>query len=177
MKNLLLIFCLLVPLSLCAEKKYPSLYVSDADHEAVCNKIETQDWAKTSFQKIRDKVDMHVDRHVADPEWIISRLAMYWKEGERYTQCYLKDQNWDRGEGNAPVPTVRMPGMRTWNNYFNVPLEERTPYNESGDMWGYENRNKIKTLAYDTDEVLIYIGVYISCCLGSRSSRIHSTVS
>ena len=57
------------------------------------------------------------DRHAADPQWIISRLAMYWKEGERYTQCYLKNQNWDRGEGNAPVPTVRMPGMRTWNKY------------------------------------------------------------
>lgn len=55
--------------------------------------------------------EKYADRHAADPQWIISRLAMYWKEGERYTQCYLKNQNWDRGEGNAPVPTVRMPGM------------------------------------------------------------------
>lgn len=58
------------------------------------------------------------------------------EKGERYTQCYLKSQNWDRGEGDAPVPTVRMPGMRTWNKYVNVPLEDRTPYNETGDMWG-----------------------------------------
>ena len=44
----------------------------------------------------------------------------------------LKDETWERGEGNAPVPTVRMPGMRTWNKYQNVPLAERTPYNETG---------------------------------------------
>ena len=83
----------------------------------------------------------YVDRHQTDPEWITSRLAMYWKDGERYTQCYLKKQNWDYGEGNAPVPTVRMPGMRTWNKYVNVPLEDRTPYNETGDMWGINKLN------------------------------------
>lgn len=66
---------------------------------------------------------------------------MYWKEGERYTQCYLKNQNWDRGEGDAPVPTVRMPGMRTWNKYYNVPLEDRQPYNETGDMLGLNRQN------------------------------------
>lgn len=43
--------------------------------------------------------------------------------------------------GNAPVPTVRMPGMRTWNKYVNVPLEDRTPYNETGDMWGINKLN------------------------------------
>jgi hypothetical protein len=63
---------------------------------------------------------------------------MYWRDGEHYTQCYLKKQNWDYGEGNAPVPTVRMPGMRTWNKWANVPLEQRKPYNESGDMLGYD---------------------------------------
>lgn len=50
-------------------------------------------------------------------------------------------QNWDRGEGNAPVPTVRMPGMRTWNKYANVPLEQRIPYNETGDMLGINKLN------------------------------------
>ena len=47
----------------------------------------------------------------------------------------------DRGEGNAPVPTVRMPGMRTWNKYANVPLEQRIPYNETGDMLGINKLN------------------------------------
>ena len=138
MNRLLFIVCLFVAVCACSENKYPSLYVSDADRDAVWRKIENQDWAAQAYQRLKSKVDPYVERHVTDPEWIVSRLAMYWKEGEHYTQCYLKDENWDRGEGNAPVPTVRMPGMRTWNNYFNVPLEERTPYNETGDMWGYD---------------------------------------
>lgn len=53
----------------------------------------------------------------------------------------FKNQNWDRGEGDAPVPTVRMPGMRTWNKYYNVPLEDRQPYNETGDMLGLNRQN------------------------------------
>ncbi|MDD3166671.1 MAG: hypothetical protein PHN20_04475, partial [Bacteroidales bacterium] len=120
---------------------HPRMYVSDADLPEIRQKIETQAWAKESFSQIRSQVEIYVDRHAADPTWIVSRLAMYWKEGERYTQCYLKDQNWDRGEGNAPVPTVRMPGMRTWNKYVNVPLADREPYNESGDMLGLDRLN------------------------------------
>lgn len=115
---------------------HPRIYVSDSDRVAIKEKISNQIWAKEAFERLKQKIDPYVERHQSEPEWIVSRLAMYWKEGERYTQCYLKKQNWDRGEGNAPVPTVRMPGMRTWNKYYNVPLEERPPYNETGDMWG-----------------------------------------
>ncbi|MFI3293169.1 MAG: hypothetical protein SNG27_04865 [Rikenellaceae bacterium] len=114
----------------------PQLYVVDGDHKAVVEKIKTEEWAKESFAKITDALEPYVVRHQEDPEWIVSRIAMYWKEGEHYDQCYLLNQNWDYGEGNAPVPTLRFPGMRTWNKYFNVALEDRTPYCETGDMWG-----------------------------------------
>ncbi len=113
----------------------------DGDHEKVVEKIANEEWAALSFEKIVASVEPYVVRHQSDPEWITSRLAMYWKDGERYTQCYLLKQNWDYGEGNAPVPTLRMPGMRTWNKYYNVSLDKRTPYNESGDMWGVDRLN------------------------------------
>ena len=115
---------------------HPSIYVSDSDKPLIREKIEHCDWAKEAYNRLKDKVNPYVERHRTNPKWIVSRIAMYWKEGERYTQCYLKNETWERGEGNAPVPTVRMPGMRTWNKFYNVPLEERTPYNETGDMWG-----------------------------------------
>lgn len=115
---------------------HPSIYVSDSDKPLIREKIEHCDWAKEAYNRLKDKVNPYVERHRTNPEWIVSRIAMYWKEGERYTQCYLKNETWERGEGNAPVPTVRMPGMRTWNKFYNVSLEERTPYNETGDMWG-----------------------------------------
>ena len=134
-RYLCIIGVILILFPLCASE-HPRIYVSDSERELVKEKIAHQPWAKDVYLRLKDKIDPYVKRHQTDSEWIVSRLAMYWKEGERYTQCYLKKQNWDRGEGNAPVPTVRMPGMRTWNKYVNVPLEERTPYNESGDMWG-----------------------------------------
>ncbi len=137
-------FCIILCLwSYCWQlsAQYPRIYVSPDDKATICAKINNEVWAAESFDKIRRSVEKLADRHTIDPEWIVSRLAMYWKDGERYTQCYLKNQNWDRGEGNAPVPTVRMPGMRTWNKYVNVPLDERIPYNETGDMWGRNRHN------------------------------------
>lgn len=136
------LFLLFLALSACrSESNHPQIYVTDSQRSEVRAKIRHQNWAKESLERIKQSVDPYVLRHEQDPEWIVSRLAMYWKPGERYTQCYLKKQNWDYGEGDAPVPTVRMPGMRTWNKYINVPLAERTPYNETGDMWGLDKSN------------------------------------
>ncbi len=141
MKKLLTYLLLCVALCSCQDAQQPHLYASKGDQEAVNQKIETQEWARESFDKIKASVDKYVEQHKTDPEWITSRIAMYWKDGERYTQCYLKAQNWDYGEGNAPVPTLRFPGMRTWNRYANVPLEQRPPYNETGDMLGIDRTN------------------------------------
>ncbi|PQV48977.1 hypothetical protein CLV33_104184 [Jejuia pallidilutea] len=124
---------------------HPRLFATKGDRQAILHKIENEAWAKASWNKLLETIDVHINRHVTDPEWMVSRLAMYWKDGERYTQCYIKGQDWDYGEGNAPVPTVRLPGMRKWNDYLNVPLEDRTPYNETGDMWGISRSSGDKT--------------------------------
>lgn len=137
---LLLTLCLGAAPMLNAQN-HPCIYASASDKASLQQKINREPWASEAFRRIEKEIEFYADKHLTNPEWIMSRLAMYWKEGERYTQCYLKKQNWDRGEGNAPVPTVRMPGMRIWNKYFNVPLQDRTPYNETGDMWGIDKLN------------------------------------
>ncbi|WP_372743970.1 hypothetical protein [Lutibacter sp.] len=124
---------------------HPQLFATKSDRQELLNKIENETWAKDSWIKLQEEINPYVNRHVTNPEWIVSRLAMYWKDGERYTQCYIKTQNWDYGEGNAPVPTVRLPGMRTWNEYVNVPLEDRIPYNETGDLLGVSKSSADKT--------------------------------
>lgn len=121
---------------------HPELYISEKTLPQVREKIRTAPWAAKAFARIRGEVEPYLRKVEKEPDWLTSRMAMYWKDGERYTQCYLnKKQNWERGEGNAPVPTVRLPGMRTWNNYKLAPLELREPYNETGDMLGIDRRN------------------------------------
>ena len=139
-----IVLCLFVYLwniSCVYSQQHPCMYACPADKESIKAKIESEAWAYAAFSQVRQKVEKYADRHRSDPEWMVSRFAMYWEKGKRYTQCYLKNQNWDRGEGDAPVPTVRMPGMRTWNKFVNVPLEQRIPYNKTGDMLGINKLN------------------------------------
>jgi hypothetical protein len=124
---------------------HPQIFADKSDREAVITKLKSEAWAKDSWATLLGEITPYIERHTEDPEWIVSRLAMYWKAGEHFTQCYIKNQNWDYGEGNAPIPTVRLPGMRTWNDYVNVPLEDRIPYNETGDLLGISRSNGDKT--------------------------------
>ena len=131
--------------SLASSLSHPRLLISVEDRGEILQKIENEAWAKKVWESILLEIDPLVERHKSDSQWIVSRMSMYWKEGERYTQCYIKKQNWDYGEGNAPVPTVRLPGMRIWNNYINVPLEERLILSESGEMLGIDRSSDDKS--------------------------------
>lgn len=140
------ILCFIAYAAIAQNKEaHPRLYASKNDRAQLVTKIKNVAWAKASWEHLIEEINPYVNRHVDDPQWIVSRLAMYWKEGQHFTQCYIKNQNWDYGEGNAPVPTVRLPGMRTWNDYLNVPLEDRIPYNETGDLMGVSRSNADKT--------------------------------
>ncbi|MBU2914128.1 hypothetical protein [Reichenbachiella agariperforans] len=147
--TLVLLFHLPILAQTTSTSQHPALYVSTEDRGVIQQKIESEDWAKASWDKLLQEVEPFANRHQTDPDWIVSRLAMYWQDGEHYTQCYIKNQDWDYGEGNAPVPTVRLPGMRRWNDYYNVPLAERTPYNATGDMWG------VSRSSGDTTRILV----------------------
>jgi hypothetical protein len=120
---------------------HPRVHVLDYEKNEIVLKIKEEKWAQQSWNNILRNVDYYVEKTEKDPQWLVGRLAMYWKEGERFTQCYVANQNWDYGEGNAPVPTVRLPGMRVWNEYANVPLEDRIPFNETGDMKAVTKKN------------------------------------
>lgn len=123
--------------------QHKSIYLNSENRQEVLEKIKDQQWAEKSFDALLKSINPYVDRHQSDPVWIISRLAMYWEKDRHYTQCYLKDQHWEYGEGNAPVPTLRFPGMRTWNSYINVPLEDRIAYNKTGDMLGISKKDTV----------------------------------
>ncbi len=131
-----------------ASSNHPQVYTKDTEKSGILSKINNNQWAEDAYDNILNEIDTYVTQHQTDPDWITSRLAMYWKAGEHYTQCYIKDQNWDYGIGNAPIPTVRMPGMRTWNEYKLVSLADRTPYNETGDMWAKDGLGNVVLVPY-----------------------------
>ena len=80
------------------------------------------------------KVDTYVLRHVDDPEWIVSRLQMYWHS--HADEIYIKSEQLDHVAGHAPVPTVRYPATRgTQTNYSRPSLEDTPPYQDSLGMW------------------------------------------
>jgi hypothetical protein len=73
------------------------------------------------------RVEPYVERHKTDPEWIVSRLQMYWNT--RYKEVYVKGMDFSHGAGRAPVPTVRFSGSRDWaTDYLRPELEDIIPY-------------------------------------------------
>ncbi len=72
-------------------------------------------------------MDPYVDRHNDDPDWIVSRLQMYWNT--KYERVYVNGMDFSHGEGEAQVPTVRFSGSRDWATDYLMPeLENVKPY-------------------------------------------------
>ncbi|WPV02139.1 heparinase II/III family protein [Mucilaginibacter sp. cycad4] len=89
--------------------------------------IESEAWAKTTYQNIDNEIKPYVERHQTDSTWIVSRLQMYWKE--HYTNIYIKNGIYAYASGKAPVPTVRFTGARDASTAYSLPaLEDIKPY-------------------------------------------------
>lgn len=116
--------------SAAAAQGHPRIYTDADEKDALLAKIANSDWAKNSYAKLEAAVAPLADRHRTDPEWVLSRMSMYREEDERYTQVYVKDQNFDYGEGNAPVPTLRLDATRIWNSNKNPALDQRLAYSD-----------------------------------------------
>ncbi len=116
---------------------YPSI-----NREELLEKMERIPWAKATLQTAHKEADKYVDIHQTDTTWILSRMQMYWKN--RYTIPYVNGNYYSRGEGEAPVPTVRFTGARDWTSDHNTPsLEDVIPYMDYRDDKIYlQNRAK-----------------------------------
>lgn len=91
-------------------EKYPHILVKDEDRECVLDKIEKQAWAKHIFNQMKERLDTYVERHQAEPDWILDRYLMNRIPGKRYTR-FISDKDGTQlvgYEGDAPVPTVRV---------------------------------------------------------------------
>jgi len=120
----LLIILIIISLGLyvrSATAQNPHILVNGGDKQAVLDKIKQQVWAKSIFDQIQNEVNPYVERHVSNPDWILSRYLMNRVPGKRYTTVY-SDESGSRlikWEGNAPVPTVRV------STYLRSPVTEK----------------------------------------------------
>lgn len=130
-----------IPLPKNLEQGYPRLYVTQDEKKDLEKTIQDEDWAQGVLSGIHERIDVHVERHQKDPEWMVSRLMMYWKT--RASNVYINGAVYSHADGEAPVPTVRFTGSRDYTTNYAMPdLEDILPYMD--DERGLYLRNKSK---------------------------------
>lgn len=110
MKAICIIFLVLVTSFPLQAERYPHILVKDEDKVAILDKIEKEAWAKQIFNQTKERLNVYVERHQTDPDWILDRYLMNRVPGKRYTR-FISDKNGTRligYEGDAPVPTIRV---------------------------------------------------------------------
>lgn len=83
--------------------------------------------------KTKSKVEKYWQKVKAQPDWLVSRLQMYWYS--HAMKVYIDGEQFHHAGGEkAPVPTVRLCGTRTNGGSYNRPsLEEVMPYDDDAD--------------------------------------------
>ena len=89
--------------------------------------IKKEKWAKDVFDGLTSRVEKYSSK---GPEWLTSRLQMYWKS--HATDVYIRGEYYDHAGGEkAPAPTVMYTGARSHATIYRRPkLEDITPYHE-----------------------------------------------
>ncbi|RED94662.1 hypothetical protein [Marinoscillum furvescens] len=116
-----------IPLPENLEDGFPRIYVNQEGKKDLLKTIKKEAWAQEVLDGIHQRIDAHVERHVSDPEWMVSRLMMYWKT--KATNVYVEGIYYSHADGEAPVPTVRFTGSRDYTTDYAMPeLEDILPY-------------------------------------------------
>lgn len=102
----------------------------------LCAVIACWGMSESELAKLKQKTDVYLERVKAQPDWLLSRLAMYWKT--HATDVYLNGEVVDHVGGvRAPYPTVKFSGTRTHITSYALPdLMDAVPYDddEQGSM-------------------------------------------
>jgi len=111
------------------EKNHPRLMSSNVTKEQILHEIATSEEIKKSYGSFKSNISGYVKKSETDPEWMVSRLQMYWKS--HATDIFVKGNFYAYATGKAPVPTVRLNGGLDYViNYRTPSLENIRPYME-----------------------------------------------
>lgn len=122
-------------------QEHPRYLTTPQGKDEAWKLIENESWAKDVFEKLKQRTDKYTERTESQPDWLLSRLAMYWTS--HATDVYIKGEVFDHAGGaKAPVPTVRYTGTRgTVATYGRPRLEDVKPYDddEAGNVTFHNN--------------------------------------
>lgn len=108
---------------------YPRFVRANECREGIEKLLGSED-GQVAFDQIRERIELYVERHQSDPEWILSRMQMYWES--HATDIYVDADYYGYVDGRAPVPTVRYSGSRNTQTDYLVPeIEDIIPYQDS----------------------------------------------
>jgi hypothetical protein len=135
MKNILILTFLVLLAGSCSRQHgHPRIYITEDRREEFISKIQSVVWARESFGKLKAHADPYVERHRTDPEWIVSRMQMYWDT--RHERVYVNGNAFSHGTGRAPVPTVKFAGHRDGATDYLMPsIEDTRPYMDEKGMY------------------------------------------
>lgn len=98
-----------IPLPEKMPQTHPRVLTTPAGKQETWKLIKKEEWAKDVFNKLKERTEVYTNLTDAQPAWLLSRLAMYWKS--HATEVYVKGETFDHAGGEkAPYPTVRYTG-------------------------------------------------------------------
>src|SRR5690606_7213833 len=116
-----------IPLPETLPQTRPRLLTNPTEKQPLLQKIQQEKWAADVHSGIKNRVDGYVERTTTQPDWLYSRLMMYWKS--KATQVYINGGVYAKANGEAPVPTVRFGSTRGVSSPIKRPqLEDIVPY-------------------------------------------------
>lgn len=130
-----------IPLPTKLSQGHPRLMTTQENKPSLEKLIKDEAWAGEVFRGILDRIDPYVERTQAEPDWLYSRLMMYWTS--RATDVFINGGEYSHSSGTAPVPTVRFGSTRGVSSPYKRPsLEDVIPYMD--DTKGVYFRNTAK---------------------------------
>ncbi|KAA6340757.1 hypothetical protein EZS27_011399 [termite gut metagenome] len=116
-----------IPLPESLPQGHPRLLAKAQDKAALQKQLENEDWAKEVMQGISNRINPYLEKTKNQPDWMLSRLMMYWKS--KTTNVYIKGGIYSHADGEAPLPTVRFGSTRGQATVYSRPkIEDIIPY-------------------------------------------------
>lgn len=116
-----------IPLPTHLPQGHPRLMTTNDHKEPLLHQVKNEEWAQNVLAGILKRIDPYVEKTQPEPDWMYSRLMMYWKS--KATQVYINGGVYSHADGEAPVPTVRFGSTRGVSSPVRRPkLEDIVPY-------------------------------------------------